>query len=47
MGGWWAEHFGWRYLFYSNIPVALLAAGVAGSLLYGRGLRRAFIVSTS
>ncbi|HEY8070973.1 MAG TPA: MFS transporter, partial [Methylocystis sp.] len=42
MGGWWAEHFGWRYLFYSNIPVALLAAGVAGSLLYGRKIRPRF-----
>ena len=42
IGGWWAEHFGWRYLFYSNIPVALLAAGVAGSLLYGREIRPRF-----
>jgi DHA2 family multidrug resistance protein len=42
VGGWWAEHLGWRYLFYSNIPVALLAAGVAGSLLYGREIRPRF-----
>ncbi len=41
-GGWWAERYGWRYLFYSNIPVALLAAGVVGSLLYGRKFRRRF-----
>jgi MFS transporter, DHA2 family, multidrug resistance protein len=42
IGGWWAEHLGWRYLFYSNIPVALIAAGVVGSLLYGRKIHRSF-----
>jgi DHA2 family multidrug resistance protein len=40
LGGWFAEHLGWRYLFYSNIPVALVIAGTAGSLLYGRGFHR-------
>ena len=42
LGGWYSEFLGWRFLFYSNIPVALLAAGVVGSLLYGRGCRRRF-----
>ena len=42
IGGWYSEFLGWRFLFYSNIPVALLAAGVVGSLLYGRGWRRRF-----
>ena len=42
IGGWYAEHLGWRYMFYSNIPVSLLAASVVGSLLYGRGYRRRF-----
>jgi MFS family permease len=42
IGGWYSEHLGWRYLFYLNILVALLAAGVVGSLLYGRGYRRRF-----
>ncbi|MGA8169985.1 MAG: MFS transporter [Methylocystis sp.] len=42
MGGWWVENFGWRSMFYSNIPVALLAAGVTGSLLYGRKVRPTF-----
>ena len=42
LGGWYSEFLGWRYLFYSNIPVTLLAAGVVGSLLYGRGYQRRF-----
>ncbi len=42
MGGWYNEHLGWRYLFYMNIPIALLAAGVVISLFYGRGFRRRF-----
>lgn len=39
LGGWYAEHLGWRALFYSNIPVALTVAGVVASLLHGRGFR--------
>jgi len=42
IGGWYSEFLGWRYLFYSNIPVALLTAGVVGSLLHGRGFHRRF-----
>ncbi len=42
VGGWYNEHLGWRYVFYSNIPVALLAAGVVIALFYGRGFRRRF-----
>jgi MFS transporter, DHA2 family, multidrug resistance protein len=40
LGGWFAEFLGWRMLFYSDILVALLIAGVIGSLLYGRGFKR-------
>jgi len=40
LGGWIAENLGWRFLFYWNIPVALMVAGVTGSLLYGRGFHR-------
>jgi len=40
LGGWFAEHVGWRYLFYTNIPIALAVAGVTGSLLYGRRFNR-------
>lgn len=36
MGGFWAEYFDWRWMFYSNVPVALFAAGVAAALFYGR-----------
>lgn len=40
LAGWIAENLGWRFLFYSNIPVALTVSGVTGSLLYGRGFHR-------
>ena len=40
LGGWFAENLGWRFLFYSNIAVALTVAAVTGSLLYGRGFHR-------
>jgi MFS transporter, DHA2 family, multidrug resistance protein len=40
LGGWFAEFLGWRALFYSDIIVCLLIAGVVGALLYGRGFKR-------
>jgi DHA2 family multidrug resistance protein len=40
MGGFWAEYFGWRALFYSNVVVALAVAAVTGSLVYGRRIKR-------
>ena len=40
MGGFWAEYFNWRMLFYSNIILGLPIAGVVGALLYGRGFKR-------
>lgn len=36
LGGWFGEHFGWRYLFYTDIVDALIVASVTGALLYGR-----------
>ncbi|KAF2992484.1 MFS transporter [Methylocystis sp. MJC1] len=36
MGGFWAEYFTWRMLFYSNIFLGLPIAGVVSALLYGR-----------
>jgi DHA2 family multidrug resistance protein len=39
-GGWYAEYFGWRTLFYSNVVIALTVAAVVGSLVYGRGIKR-------
>ncbi|MGH6838992.1 MAG: MFS transporter [Methylocella sp.] len=40
MGGWYAEYFDWRALFYSNVVIAPAVAAVTGSLLYGRGFKR-------
>jgi MFS transporter, DHA2 family, multidrug resistance protein len=40
VGGWIADDFGWRYLFYLNIPVALAIAAVTGALIYGRAFHR-------
>ena len=40
MGGFWAEYFNWRWLFYSNVMVALPVAGVIFALFYGRGFVR-------
>lgn len=39
-GGWIADELGWRHLFSLNIPFALVAAGVVGALLHGRGFQR-------
>lgn len=40
MGGFWAEYFNWRMLFFSNIFLGLPIAGVVGALLYGRPYAR-------
>jgi MFS transporter, DHA2 family, multidrug resistance protein len=40
MGGWWAEFFGWRAMFLSNVVIALSVAAVKGSLFYGRRIKR-------
>ena len=37
MGGWLADEWGWRTLFYFNIPLGLAIAGFASALLHGRG----------
>src|SRR5919112_1018895 len=36
VGGWIADEWGWRYLFYLNVPVALAIAGLTWALLVGR-----------
>jgi MFS transporter, DHA2 family, multidrug resistance protein len=36
VGGWIADELGWRYLFYLNVPVALVVAGLTWALLIGR-----------
>jgi DHA2 family multidrug resistance protein len=40
MGGWYNENLGWRSLFWSNVPVALLVAAVVGALFHGRGFQQ-------
>jgi MFS transporter, DHA2 family, multidrug resistance protein len=40
MGGWWAEFFGWRAMFLSNVVMALSVAAINGSLFYGRRVKR-------
>lgn len=35
-GGWLADGWGWRTLFYLNIPLSLLIAGSTAALLHGR-----------
>ena len=37
-GGWIADDLGWRTLFYLNVPVALLIAGVTAALLHSRSV---------
>ncbi|MGB6174761.1 MAG: MFS transporter [Methylocella sp.] len=40
IGGWYNEYLGWRTLFYSNVVIALAVAGITGSLVYGRRIKR-------
>lgn len=35
-GGWIADHLGWRWLFYLNVPLPLLAAALVWALLFDR-----------
>lgn len=42
IGGAIADELGWRYLFYLNIPLALVIAAVIGSLLAGRGFEPSY-----
>ena len=35
LGGWLADRWNWRMLFYVNVPLALAIAGFTGSLLLG------------
>ena len=39
VSSWYAELLGWRYLFYTDVVVGLLAAGFVSALFYGRGFQ--------
>ncbi len=43
LGGFWAEYFTWRWLFYANSVVGFLAAALVGALLYGRSYKRKIV----
>ncbi len=43
LGGFWAEYFSWRWLFYTNAVIGLTVAGTVGALLYGRRYKRKFV----
>jgi DHA2 family multidrug resistance protein len=40
LGGWLADEWGWRMLFYLNIPLALTIAGFTSALLHRRPFER-------
>ncbi len=43
LGGFWAEYFSWRWLFYANATLGFLIAGTVGALLYGRSYERKIV----
>lgn len=43
LGGFWAEYFSWRWLFYANATLGLLISATVGALLYGRTYPRKIV----
>jgi len=43
LGGFWAEYFSWRWLFYTNATLGLLISATVGALLYGRRYKRKIV----
>lgn len=43
LGGFWAEYFTWRWLFYTNAVIGVMIAVTVGALLYGRRYKRKFV----
>jgi DHA2 family multidrug resistance protein len=43
LGGFWAEYFSWRWLFYANATIGLLISALVGALLYGRTYKRKIV----
>lgn len=43
LGGFWAEYFSWRWLFYTNATLGFLISATVGALLYGRAYKRKIV----
>ncbi|WP_424362932.1 MFS transporter [Methylocystis parvus] len=43
LGGFWAEYFSWRWLFYTNATLGFLISATVGALLYGRSYKRKIV----
>jgi DHA2 family multidrug resistance protein len=43
LGGFWAEYFSWRWLFYANATLGLLISATVSALLYGRAYERKIV----
>jgi DHA2 family multidrug resistance protein len=43
LGGFWAEYFNWRWLFYTNATIGFLISAIVGALLYGRTYKRKIV----
>ncbi|AZG78932.1 MFS transporter [Methylocystis rosea] len=43
LGGFWAEYFSWRWLFYANATLGVLISAIIGALLYGREYKRKIV----
>lgn len=42
LGGFWAEYFNWRWLFYANATIGLMISMLVSALLYGRFYERKY-----
>jgi DHA2 family multidrug resistance protein len=43
LGGFWAEYFNWRWLFYANATIGLMISLLVFALLYGRTYERKYV----
>jgi len=43
LGGFWAEYFNWRWLFYANATIGIIISSLVFVLLYGRPYERKFV----
>jgi DHA2 family multidrug resistance protein len=43
LGGFWAEYFNWRWLFYANATIGVSISLLVGALLYGRNYEQKIV----